>query len=115
MVIETGINGDVRDINGPHLKNMNRMTKGELIVLDSVSSELGCLVSVAEGMDIDFKSCEEIATDDKRIIRKITLEVQPDESYTFCKYVTVYTGNDGVADAFQIIRRRLSERNRQRI
>jgi len=68
-------------------------------VLNSSSSELGCMVSVAEGIAIDFKSNIKIITEEKRIIREITLEAQPNEVYTFNKYVTVYTGNDGVDDA----------------
>jgi nigerose phosphorylase len=99
MIIETGIDGDVWDINGPHLKDMSFRTIGGLMVLNSVSSELGCPVSVAEGIEVDFEYREEIVTEDKRIIRKITLEAEPDEVYNFYKYVTVYTGNDGTDDA----------------
>lgn len=99
IVIETGIDGDVWDINGPHLKNVKPESKGDIIVLNSSSSELGCMVSVAECIGIDFKSNEEIFIDIKRLIRKITLEAHPDEVYTFYKYVTVYTGNDGVINA----------------
>lgn len=97
--IETGIDGDVWDINGPHLKNINHVKAGSLIVLNARSSELDCPVSVSEGIDLDFGCVMVIITDDKSIIRKITLEAEPDKVYTLYKYVTVYTGNDGVIDA----------------
>ncbi len=99
IVINTGIDGDVWDINGPHLAEIEPATECGLIVLNSRTGELGCRVSVAEGMESNFTADEEIVTEDKRIIRKIALEAQPDEEYAFCKYVAVYTDNDGVEDA----------------
>ncbi len=98
IVIETGIDGDVWDINGPHLKNMRPEAKDGLIALNSDSQELGCPVSVTESIDMDFESGEEIIAGNNRIIRKIVFEAQPGQVYTFYKYVTVYTGNDGIAD-----------------
>jgi nigerose phosphorylase len=98
VLIETGIDGDVWDINGPHLKDMKHVTAGGLILLNAVTGELDRPVSVAEGIDPDFGFAMEITADDKSIIRKISLEAEPDQAYTFCKYVAVYTGNDGVAD-----------------
>lgn len=96
--IETGIDGDVWDINGPHLKDMEHAAAEGLIVLNARTGELDCPVSVAEAIDSDFECAMEIITDDKSIIRKISLEAEPDRAYTLYKYVTVYTGNDGVAD-----------------
>lgn len=118
--VETGIDGDVWDINGPHLKDIKAAVKEDLIVLDSVSNELACPVSVAEGIllkstqfgGIRFEGnqsgdihgifkCDpkiRIRTHDNKVLRKITVEAQPDETYTLYKYVTVYTGNDGVED-----------------
>lgn len=94
IVIETGIDGEVWDINGPHLKDMRPAVKQELIVLNSVTGELGCPVSVAEGLDIPFAAHMDIKMEDRRILRCISFEAQPGESYTFYKYVAVYTGND---------------------
>jgi trehalose/maltose hydrolase-like predicted phosphorylase len=101
LTIETGIDGDVWDINGPHLKDLELATGEDLIVLNTRSSELDCPVSVAEGIELDeldFECPWQIRTGDKRIIREMTLEAQPDKVYTLYKYVTVYTGNDGKAD-----------------
>lgn len=112
ITVETGIDGDVWDINGPHLRDLRYTTEGDLIVLDSKSSELGCPVSVAESIDLSFEcgkmikaedkitmlEDQSIRTGDKKIIRKITLKVRPEEVYALYKYVSVYTGNDGVGD-----------------
>ncbi|HEX2927778.1 MAG TPA: glycosyl hydrolase family 65 protein [Ruminiclostridium sp.] len=94
IVIETGIDGDVWDINGPHLKDFQPVSRQELIILNSVTSQLGCPVSVAEGIDIPFEAHVEINIEAKRILRSITFEAQPEQLYTFYKYVTVYTGRD---------------------
>ncbi len=103
IVIETGIDGDVWDINGPHLVHMKPESKGELIVIDSATGELGCKVSVAESMafapEAWSEMSQQIVTEDKKILRKIVFEAQPGQVYTLYKYVSVYTGNDGVEDA----------------
>lgn len=94
IVIETGIDGEVWDINGPHLKDIQPAAREDLIVLNTVTGELGCPVSVAEGIDMQFTAHMYINVEDRGILRRISFEAQPGESYTFYKYVTVYTGND---------------------
>ncbi len=97
--IETGIDGDVWDINGPHLRNFEPETVENIILLNSLTNELGCKVSVAEGIERCFSAAEEIVLQEKAFVRQIVLEALPGETYTFYKYVSVFTGNDGVADA----------------
>lgn len=96
--IETGIDGDVWDINGPHLKNFEPETVENIILLNSLTNELSCKVSVAEGIERCFSAAEEIVLQEKAFIRQMVLEALPGETYTFYKYVSVFTGNDGVAD-----------------
>lgn len=94
VVIETGIDGDVWDINGPHLKNMNPEVTGDQIAINSVSGELDCPVSVSESVSVDFEAEAGIVKDNKSIIRKLVVDAQPEKEYTFYKFVAVYTGND---------------------
>lgn len=96
--IETGIDGDVWDINGPHLRNFEPETVENIILLNSRTNELGCEVSVAEGIEKCFSAAEEIVLQEKAFVRQMVLDALPGETYTFYKYVSVFTGNDGVAD-----------------
>lgn len=94
IVIETGIDGDVWDINGPHLINMKPEIIGDLIAINSVSGELSCPVSVSEGIYITFEAEAGIVKSEKSIIRRLVVNVQPEKEYTLYKFVAVYTGND---------------------
>ncbi|MDF2988885.1 MAG: glycoside hydrolase family 65 protein [Eubacterium sp.] len=100
--IKTGIDGEVWDINGPHLTQLKPRAKGEQLVIDAATGELGCKVSVAESMafagEAGVEMNQQIVAEDKKILRKVTFKAQPGQVYTFFKYVSVYTGNDGVED-----------------
>ncbi|WP_068614329.1 glycosyl hydrolase family 65 protein [Paenibacillus tuaregi] len=54
IVIETGIDGDVWDINGPHLEGSEAVEAGVCIALKAVSQELKQTVVVAESMWSNF-------------------------------------------------------------
>ena len=99
--IETGIDGDVWDINGPHLKDFEPETVENIILLNSHTNELSCKVSVAEGIEKCFSATEEIVLQEKAFVRQMVLDALPGETYTFYKYVSVFTGNDGVGDVLK--------------
>lgn len=98
ITLDTGIDGDVWDINGPHLKHIKAETNRNLIILNSNTSEQDIFISVAAAISCNFNSQQEILIGDKSIIRRFTIQAQPNTEYSIFKFVSVYTGNDGVAD-----------------
>jgi nigerose phosphorylase len=96
MIIYTGIDGDVWDINGPHLRNMETAVLDHQLTATAVTNE-GETVAVAEVLDWNC-GLAEIVTAENAIHRRITIKAEPGREYCFYKYVAIYTGKDGVAD-----------------
>jgi nigerose phosphorylase len=94
LIIKTGIDGDVWDINGPHLENYNIEVKGELVKLSCNTLELKIPVVVAEVCVKSFQAMEYIEKDEKSAFHNIKINAEPKEEYTIYKYISVYTGND---------------------
>jgi len=94
LVIKTGIDTDIWDINGPHLQSFqNSETPGGIISVESKTHELGIPLCVAEALDFNGLEVESIT---EGSIRHITLKVHAGRVYRFAKFVTIFTGNDGV-------------------
>ena len=94
LVIKTGIDGDVWDINGPHLENYILEDKNGLIKVSSRTQELKVPVVVTEVCKRNFEAKEAIEKNEKCIFRNIKFKAEPKVEYTIYKYVSVYTGND---------------------
>ncbi|WP_339242903.1 glycosyl hydrolase family 65 protein [Paenibacillus sp. FSL F4-0243] len=91
IVIETGIDVDVWDINGPHLYGQKVQSQGEVLVSSSTSGELNIPVVVAERAVFNFGDQQ---LDEGASIRRISFEARAGETYEWFKYVAVYTGLD---------------------
>lgn len=91
IVIETGIDVDVWDINGPHLYGQKVKSQGEVLVSSSTSGELNIPVVVAERAVFNFGDQQ---LDEGASIRRISFEARAGETYEWFKYVAVYTGLD---------------------
>jgi len=96
IIIHTGIDGEVWDIDGPHLKEIS-FSKNDngTIVADASTQEMGYKVAVAETISCDFGDCT-IVSEEKYIMRKISVQAKANEVYTFVKYATIYTTRDKV-------------------
>ncbi|MDD7794400.1 glycosyl hydrolase family 65 protein [Clostridium sp. 'White wine YQ'] len=92
--INTGIDGDVWDINGPHLENYMLESDKNYIKISTPTQELKVPVVVAEICKKDFEAEEAILKTEKSILRNIKFKGEPGVEYTIYKYVSVYTGND---------------------
>ncbi|MFA5292701.1 MAG: glycosyl hydrolase family 65 protein [Phycisphaerae bacterium] len=97
ITIETGIDGDVWDINGPHLKNLSPRFKDNYLILESVTNELKHTITAVEGIDISFGK-QKINKNKHAITRLIEFKAEAGEKYTFTKYVSIFTTNDSVPD-----------------
>lgn len=89
--IETGIDGEVWDINGPHLYGKKEYAEGEVLLSTATTGELDVPVAVAEIAVFGFGQ-EEIV--DGLAIRKLSFQAKAGETYEWHKYVTVFTGLD---------------------
>lgn len=95
LLITTGIDGDVWDINGPHLERMVGQVEDNCLVMNGWTHELNQPVSVVEAIECNFGE-KTILTEEQSIYRQIVVQYRAGEKYTFTKYVSIYTGMDEV-------------------
>lgn len=94
LSIKTGIDGDVWDINGPHLEDYELDEGDGCIRVFARTHELRVPVVVAESCKRDFDAEEVIEKSGRCIYHIIKFNTKPNEEYTIYKYVSVYNGND---------------------
>lgn len=97
LMIVTGIDGDVWDINGPHLERMesNADENGEVVWLAAQTQELGVPISVADAMEVPGGGELELLREEAAIRRRIQVRCRAAEPVELVKYVAVFTGQDG--------------------
>lgn len=102
LTVETGIDGDVWDINGPHLEQFAAKTDAGELLLTAVTHELKQPVAVAESFryltDPDPITEKSFSQTDKSIYRRLTVSCKAGAPASFAKFAAVYTGLDPVAD-----------------
>ena len=96
LVIRTGVDGEVWDINGPHLVELHAAAAGERIVVTARTNE-GHRLTVVEAIDLEFGT-QRIVADGRTAMREITIDAEPGREYTFFKFVSLFTSKDGVAN-----------------
>ncbi|MGG6312550.1 glycoside hydrolase family 65 protein [Paenibacillus macerans] len=98
LTIVTGIDGNVWDINGPHLERMESGADetGEVLSIAAWTHELGVPVSVAEAVECGFGE-QELLRGETSIRRDIRVSCRAGETLEFVKYVSVFTGQDEAA------------------
>jgi nigerose phosphorylase len=93
--INTGIDYNIWDLNGPHLLKFNVEKKDGALFAHGVTNETGKKVAVAETVEFDFgKESHKVA--DKKNLHVIDIAVKAGKTYTFKKYFAVFTDNDHV-------------------
>ncbi|WMT41619.1 hypothetical protein RE628_03625 [Paenibacillus sp. D2_2] len=101
LTITTGIDGGIWDINGPHLERtegkMQDGVQGETLILTGWTHELNIPVSVSHSLDCRFGEQRTIESGDF-LGKEIRLQAEVGKSYTFYKYVSVFTGLDEAVD-----------------
>jgi len=92
IVIRTGIDSDVWDINGPHLQKVRTSKQGDLISVSALTHENAVPVAVSEYTDQSSATDKyEINTEESAIIRQLN-SVRVQDKFTFHKFVTHVTG-----------------------
>jgi trehalose/maltose hydrolase-like predicted phosphorylase len=97
LTIETGVDGDMWDINGPHLRNLTGRCENGILTLHAHTFEQKRLVAVAEMLS-NHSGAEDIIQNDKSLLRRIAVDLKAGDSFSFDKFVAVFTDNDGVGD-----------------
>ncbi|HET9623668.1 MAG TPA: beta-phosphoglucomutase [Kofleriaceae bacterium] len=95
LVIRTGIDGAVWDLNGPHLVELDAAAVGDRLVVHARSHE-GHRLAVVEAIELDAGT-QRVISDGKAALREITIDAEPGREYTIVKRVSVFTSRDGVA------------------
>jgi kojibiose phosphorylase len=93
LTIRTGIDGNIWDLNGPHLKLLDPERRGETLVVEGRAHETGKHVAVAEAADIGFGEVSYEASNNRNV-RVVSLEAEPGRVYTIHKFFATYTDND---------------------
>ncbi len=95
VTIRTGIDGNIWDLNGPHLLQRSSKRKGPVLLVQGHTSELSKQVVVAEAAEIDFGA---VAYESKngRNLRVVKFRAEAGKTYSFHKYFAVFTDNDTV-------------------
>lgn len=94
LVIETGINGDVWDINGPHLTQLEAFHSGDdCLLMTAATGELGRKLAVAERIDARFGQ-QTVEKSAAFVLRKITVSAKAGEEYSWTKYVSVQSDQE---------------------
>ncbi len=94
IVIETGIDGNIWDLNGPHLPALSTEKHDDTLLVAGTTNEASKCVAVAEAAAIPFGR-EHHVVDGKRNLRVIAFNAEAGKTYTFAKYFAVCTEFDG--------------------
>ena len=96
VVLETGIDGDIWDLNGPHLPRLSAEMHNDVLVVSGVTHEIGKCVAVAECATIGFGQ-EHHSVDGNRNLRVVSFKAEAGKTYTFWKCFAVYTAFEDLA------------------
>jgi kojibiose phosphorylase len=95
VTLRTGIDYNIWDLNGPHLRNLTAEARGPVLAVHGVTHEMHKQVVVAEAVDLAFgRESREVRG--RRHLRVIRFKAEAGETYTFYKYFAVFTENDPV-------------------
>ncbi len=94
--IETGIDGNIWDLNGPHLRQLKADQSGDILAVSGTTNEAGKAVAVAEAIEADLGPWN-FENRDGRCLRTIEFDAVAGRTYRFTKYFSVHAGVDGTA------------------
>ncbi len=93
IIVETGIDFNIWDLNGPHLPVLNSTRNNGVLMVDAETNEAGIPLAVAETIDRSFGE-EKFVVENNRTLRKISLKAEAGKIYSFFKYSAVFKGQD---------------------
>jgi beta-phosphoglucomutase len=97
IVIETGVDGEVWDINGPHLHDLEATAEGGCTLVTAVTTE-GVRVAVATATDLGFHGEPVTVLAPASALYRLDLLMRAGEEVVFHSYMAVFSDKDGVGD-----------------
>jgi trehalose/maltose hydrolase-like predicted phosphorylase len=97
ILLETGIDAEVWDINGPHLESLTSHIEQNNILVEAVTHENRNTIVVGEIIERTFGE-EVIESHQNSILRKISVQAEAGKEYSIGKYVSVFKDQDKVLD-----------------
>jgi len=91
--LSTGIDGNIWDLNGPHLGQLSAAKNGATLVMRATTNENSKRLAVAEEIDRELGE-ETHEFKDNRNLRVIRFRAEAGKTYAFHKYFAVVTDND---------------------
>ncbi len=95
VTIRTGIDGNIWDLNGPHLPHLEMEKCGDVLLVHGRTHQLRKQVVVAEAIAHGLAG-EIHEVKDGRNLRVVTFHAEAGRAYTLVKYFAVFTDNDRV-------------------
>ena len=93
LVIRTGVDSEVWDINGPHLQGITHEQDGDRLVVRATTGELGTEVVVCE--QVDFRELPpSTAVQRSGGFREFRFLAEAGREYIIIKYVSIFTSLD---------------------
>ncbi len=93
MELVTGIDGDVWDLNGPHLEEMKFFGTDESMIVTCKTHESAILIEEAEKIATSFNLETRLLEKDKKMLHRIFFVTLPGEIYTVSKAVAIHVGD----------------------
>jgi nigerose phosphorylase len=90
----TGIDADVWDINGPHYDSVDTGSLNECLYALGTTHENQDQVVVVEATELPRKTDQMVDSDDRKVMRRISIPVKAGGQYSLYKYIAVYTSKD---------------------
>jgi len=98
LVIQTGIDTDVWDINGPHLEKPSCELRDDVLHVVARTEELGITIAVCEAIECDSPASVEGS------LRTLKIDAEAGAPFTFRKFVSIYTSLDACDDPVEAAR-----------
>lgn len=95
VTIETGIDYDIWDLNGPHLLKLTAGKRDGILTIQGRTNEARQRVAVAETVDAGFGN-ERHLVRGKKNLRAITVKAEAGKTFTFHKFFAVFSDKDRV-------------------
>lgn len=96
IVLETGIDADVWDINGPHYDEISMQTDNDMLVVETTTHENHDKVVVVEYSQMSVECCQTYKNKDKKIVRKMSFVTEVNKLAFIEKVAAVFTSKDNV-------------------
>lgn len=96
LKIVTGIDGDVWDINGPHLKDIKTSVCGGKKCVSAKTNEQGIRITTEENTKLLFDANRNGVSDEKSALEEIIWAAKANEEYSFEKVAAVHTSVDDI-------------------